>query len=120
MLTNAKLFLSKRSNGVYYIGIFEGNRDNGRAPNAGTDPMHCSTSAASKALRMRRTELRLLSVLFSRYEALHGTSIRSSRLETYRLAVRHFKEACGDRFIGQYSILGIEKFKCSPSESADR
>lgn len=111
MTTNSKLYLFKRSNGVYYIGYFEGNRRRWKTTKC---------SRKSDALQFLRTfegtkkemeRIPLLSELLARFADMRGNSIRPSTMDTYRLAVNHFKEVCGDRVIDQYTVSDIERFK---------
>ena len=92
----SKLYLTKRRNGYYYIGFFEGNHRKWRTTK-------CTTK--SDALQFLRTfegttkdaeRTPLLSELFARFESTRVNSIRPSTMELYRLAVDLFKEVCGD------------------------
>jgi integrase/recombinase XerC len=107
----SKLYLTKRRNGYYYIGFFEGNHRKWKTTK-------CTTK--SDALQFLRTfegtkkdaeRTPLLSELFTRFETMRGNSIRPSTMASYRLAVNHFKGVCGDRVIDQYAVADIERFK---------
>jgi len=106
-----KLYLTKRRNGYYYIGFFEGHSRKWRTTK-------CTTkSDALQFLRTfegtkRETECTpLLSELFARFAVTRGNSIRPSTMDNYRLSVNHFKGVCGDRVIDQYTVTDIERFK---------
>jgi site-specific recombinase XerD len=111
MQPNSKLYLFKRSNGIYYIAFFEGNRRQWRSTKCRkkSDALHCLRNFEGAKRDRERTPT--LSDLFARFEALQRYSLRPSTLETYRLVFNNFRGSCGDRVIDQYTISDIEKFK---------
>jgi hypothetical protein len=107
----SKLYLTKRRNGYYYIGFFEGNQRKWRTIKSIT-----RSDALQFLRRFERTKKEtehtpLLSELFTRFESMRVNSIRPSTMDSCRLAVNRFKVVCGDRVIDQYTVSDIESFK---------
>jgi site-specific recombinase XerD len=107
----SKLYLTKRRNGYYYIGFFEGNHRKWKTTSCTTksDALQYLRTFEGTKKEMERTPL--LSELISRFETMRGNSIRPSTMELYHLSVNLFKEVCGDRVIDQYTVSDIERFK---------
>jgi site-specific recombinase XerD len=111
MVNKSKLYLFKRSNGMYYIGFFEGYRRKWKTTSCTTksDALQYLRTFEGTKREMERTPL--LSELLTRFESTRGNSIRPSTMQLYRLAVNLFKGVCGDRLIDQYTVSDVEKFK---------
>jgi site-specific recombinase XerD len=107
----SKLYLTKRRNGYYYIGFFEGNQRKWRTTKCTTksDALQYLRTFEGTTKDAERTPL--LSELFSQFDTTRGNSIRPSTMASYRLAVNRFREVCGDKVIDQYSVSDVEKFK---------
>jgi site-specific recombinase XerD len=107
----SKLYLTKRKNGYYYIGFFEGNRRKWKTTKCTTksDALQFLRSFEGTKKDAERTPL--LSELFTRFESMRGNSVRPSTMASYRLAVNRFKDVCGDKVIDQYTFSDIERFK---------
>ncbi len=112
----SKLYLTKRGNGFYYIGFYEGTRRLWKTTKCTTksDALQFLRSFEGTKKDAERTPL--LSELFTRFESMRGNSIRPSTMETYKLAVNHFKDVCGDKVIDQYTAADVENFKNSQIE----
>jgi hypothetical protein len=74
----SKLYLTKRRNGYYYIGFFEGNTRKWRTAKCTTksDALQSLRSFEGTKKEMERTPL--LSELMTRFETMRGNSIRPS------------------------------------------
>jgi len=107
----SKLYLTKRRNGYYYIGFFEGHSRKWRTTKCTTksDALQYLRTFEGTAKDAERTPP--LSELFSRFGSMRGNSIRPSTMASYRLAVNRFKDVCGDKVIDQYTVSDIERFK---------
>jgi site-specific recombinase XerD len=107
----SKLYLTKRRNGYYYIGFFEGNHRRWKTTKCTTksDALQFLRTFEGRTREMERTPL--LSELLTRFESTRSDSIRPSTMELYRLAVNLFTDVCGDRVIDQYTVSDVERFK---------
>jgi hypothetical protein len=107
----SKLYLTKRRNGYYYIGFFEGNQRKWRTTKCTTRSDALQFLRTFEGTKKETESTPLLSELFTRFATMRGNSIRPSTMHNYRLAVNLFTEVCGDRVIDQYTVSDIEKVK---------
>ncbi len=107
----SKLYLTKRRNGYYYIGFFEGNQRKWRTTKCTTKSDALQYLRTFEGTKKDAERTPLLSELFSRFESMRGNSIRPSTMTNYRLAVNRFIESCGDRLIDEYKPSDVECFK---------
>lgn len=107
----SKLYLTKRRNGYYYIGYFEGGSRKWRTTKCTTKPDALQFLRSFEGTKKEMERTPLLSELLKRFETMRGNSIRPSTMASYHLAVTRFIEACGDRPIDEYRPSDIELFK---------
>jgi integrase/recombinase XerC len=110
MLRNTRFYL-KRRNGVYYIGWYEDGKRRWKTTGKSTKSDALLYLRTFEGTKNETERTPLLSELLTRFETMRGNSIRPSTMDTYRLAVNHFKEVCGDRLIHQYTVSDVERFK---------
>ncbi len=107
----SKLYLTKRRNGYYYIGFFEGNQRKWKTTKCTTKSDAFQFLRSFECTKKESEQTPLLSELMTRFETMRGDSIRPSTMATYRLAVNRFIAVCGNRPIDEYKPSDIEQFK---------
>jgi integrase len=114
-MSHQKFYITKRSNGFFYIGWRE---ENGRRCWKSTkctrrfDALQFLGNFQRKMEVEHVTSAILLSRFFSDiFTPEHGTALRKTTMQTYQLAVRTFIATCGDRHIHTYTPDNVEEFK---------
>lgn len=104
-------YLTKRSNGYYYIGWFEGNRRRWRSTKC-TIKSDALTFLKSFELESTvKVQPVRLSEFITLFEARITGTIRKSTLGCYLPSLKSFQTVIGDRLLTEYTIRDIETFK---------
>ncbi len=112
METPSKLYLTKRSNGVYYVGYL----DNGRRR---WQSSHCTVKSDAVAYLKNFQTLKdkpkhrdiLLSELSVKVKELHSSTVRPSTISSYIFSLSNIQSALGNKLLSQYTAEDFDKFK---------
>ncbi|MFN0158270.1 MAG: tyrosine-type recombinase/integrase [Bacteroidota bacterium] len=116
-MTHRKLYLTKRSNQIWYLGWVEDGRRRWRSTKCtNKSDAHLFLREFQEADRKPRKNI-TLSECFQVFRETHGKEIRPSTLELCEWAVRAFLVVCKDKDLSAYSPSDIEHFKCKRLEA---
>jgi site-specific recombinase XerD len=110
-MSNKKFYLTKRSNGIYYIGWKEGEKFRWKSTKCEkkSDAIHYLQSF--KVDEIDSEETPLLTELWKKYSQTQVQHIRTRTVQAYELALKSFVAVCGDKQIDRYSLQDVERFK---------
>jgi site-specific recombinase XerD len=111
MVPNISFYLTKRSNGIYYVGWYHNGRRRWRTTKCKikTEALQFLKSFDHKEQESNQTLC--MSQLFKKYTEAKSISVRPSTIYSYRFSVRRFIEICGDRNVRSYTIADVDLFQ---------
>jgi len=111
MSNDKKLYLTKRSNGYYYVGYFDNNRLRWKTTQQKTKPEALDFLKSFSPKTEDNKEPLTLTSLFAIYTQLHGIALRAKTLALYDDAVTEFISIVGDKLLSTYTPQDIESYK---------
>ncbi len=117
MLTNTRFYLTKRSNGYYYIGWVEGNRRKWKSTKCTTKSDAFSFLKSFKSETEKKVEPLRLSLFTELFRTRVNGSIRKSTLRLYLASLKSFQTVAGDKLLSEYTVTDIENYKQKRLES---
>ena len=110
-MTSCKLYLTKRSNQIWYMGWIEDGRRRWRSTKCAikSDALQFLKEFQDSG-KKQAANITLLEC-FKLFSTEHGPSIRKSTLNSYEGAIKSFVGVCSDKFLSSYSASNIEQFK---------
>jgi len=110
-MTHRKLYLTKRSNQIWYLGwIEDGRRRWGSTKCRNKSDAYLFLKEFQESDKKPIVNI-TLSECFKIFLEEHGPSLRVNTLESYGGAIKSFLDLCGDKYISSYSLSDIEQFK---------
>jgi site-specific recombinase XerD len=105
------MYLTKRSNGYYYVGFFLDDKLHWKTTGQKTKPEALEfLKSFNPNPEEKKSEL-TLSQLLDLFSKLHGSSLRKRTLVGYESATNEFIRVLGDRLLSRYTSQDIETFK---------
>jgi len=111
MKTMTKLYLTKLSNGVYYIGWIENGKRRWKTTKLSTKSGALQYLREFKGQTQETETIPTTSALIVRFTEVKGHSVRPSTLTLYRFSVERFIEVCGDKPINTYTVSDVDNYK---------
>ena len=111
MSAQRKLYLTKRSNGYYYVGYFDNSRLRWKTTQQKTKPEALEFLKQFQPNTEPVKEEMTLSQLLDSFSQLHGASLRCRTLAGYEDSTKEFVRIIGDKLISQYTSADVETFK---------
>jgi integrase len=110
-MTHRKLYLTKRSNQIWYIGWIEDGRRRWRTTKCSNKSDALCFLKAFEQSTNRPTANLLLSECHELFLVEHGPSLRKNTLDSYASAMKAFLRICGDKHLTSYTQASVEQFK---------
>jgi site-specific recombinase XerD len=110
-MSNKKFYLTKRNNGVYYVGWREGEKIRWRTTKCDKKPEAIAFLNSFRVDEVNVQVAPLLSELWQQYYTTQIQYIRSNTIHGYEMAVNSFISVCGDKQIDRYNLQDVEMFK---------
>jgi integrase/recombinase XerD len=110
-MSNKKFYLTKRSNGIYYIGWKEGEKIRWKSTKCDkkSDAIHYLQSFKVDEIDIEETPF--LTELWKKYNQTQVQHIRRTTIQSYELALKSFVTVCGDKQIDKYTLQDVERYK---------
>jgi integrase/recombinase XerD len=110
-VSKSKIYLTKRTNGYYYIGYDDNGRLRWKSTGEKTKPEALEfIKTFVPNSEQTKTELKM-SQLLELFTQLHGNSLRKRTLTGYQDSANEFIKILGDKLISQYTSQDIETYK---------
>ncbi|MCX6138696.1 MAG: site-specific integrase [Ignavibacteriales bacterium] len=110
-MSNKKFYLTKRNNGIYYVGWHEGDKLRWKTTKCNKKSDAISFLNSFKVEEIDADVIPLLSELWQLYSTTKVQCIRTRTIEGYQSAVKSFITLCGDKQLDKYSLQDVEQFK---------
>ena len=111
MSNQPRLYLTKRSNGYYYVGYYDSGRLRWKTTSEKTKPEAIQFLKSFNPNPEEKKDEMKLSGLLELFSQLHGNSLRKRTLAGYKDAVNEFVRVLGDKLISLYTSQDIETYK---------
>lgn len=110
-VSNKKFYLTKRNNGIYYIGWREGNKVRWKSTKCEKKPDAISFLNSFRVEEIEMEVVPVLSEIWKSYSATQVQHIRTRTIQGYESAVQSFITVCGDKQVDKYNLQDVERFK---------
>lgn len=110
-MTKQTRYLSRRSNGFFYVGYFLNGKLHWKTTKQTTKPEAREFMKSFTPVENEEKKVTLFSELFELYKNEHGSYLRPRTLNINSAAVNAFKSILGDKPFSQYTLSDVERFK---------
>jgi hypothetical protein len=114
---STKFYLYKRSNGIYYIGYFEGARKRWKTTGVSTKAEALKVLHDFEEHLQKKPPVISFEQFISLFKQLQGHSLRESTFKRiYQPAFNVFQSVIGNKQLNQYTLKDVETFKSITSQ----
>ena len=110
-MSNQKFYLTKRNNGIYYIGWREGGKVRWRTTSCEKKSDAISFLNSFRVEEIKTHDVLLLSELWNDYYKTQVQHLRTRTIEGYEWTAKSFITICGDKQVDRYTLQDVERFK---------
>lgn len=111
MSNNQRFYLTKRNNGIYYVGWREGEKIRWKSTRCDKKPDAISFLNSFRIDEIKTQEVPLLTELWKNYSSTQAQRLRKKTIDGYEWSVNSFISVCGDKQIDRYTLQDVERFK---------
>ena len=110
-MSNQKFYLTKRNNGIYYIGWRESGKVRWKTTSCEKKSDAISFLNSFRVEEIKTHDVSLLSELWNDYYKTQVQHLRTRTIEGYEWSVKSFISVCGDKQVDRYTLQDVEQFK---------
>jgi integrase len=108
---NTNFYLTKRSNGIYYVGWYQDGKRRWKTTSCKTKIKAFQFLKSFDHKEQDSNQTLCMSQLFEKYTKVKSISVRPSTMYSYRFAVRRFIEICGYKNVNSFTIADVGLFQ---------